>query len=101
MQAASGSLSTAERIRLPLPNRARCSTNSSRQELDIRPGDALRCKVDIETSYGPDHEVLAERYRIVDILEVLTTKSDGERSAPPEEQDVPREVLHEFEEASS
>ena len=42
-----------------------------RRELDIRPGDALRCKVDFETSYGPDHEVLAERYRIVEILEVL------------------------------
>src|SRR5690242_2686243 len=41
-----------------------------RRELDIRPGDALRCKVDFETSYGPDHEVLAERYRIVEILEV-------------------------------
>ena len=42
-----------------------------RRELDIRPGDAIRCKVDFETSYGPDHEVLAERYRIVEILEVL------------------------------
>src|SRR3954470_3878485 len=42
-----------------------------RRELDIRPGDALRCKVDFETSYGPDHEVLVERYRIVEILEVL------------------------------
>src|SRR6476469_4548298 len=42
-----------------------------RRELDIRPGDALRCRVDFETSYGPDHEVLAERYRIVEILEVL------------------------------
>ena len=42
-----------------------------RRELDIRPGDALRCRVDVETSYGPDHEVLAERYRIVEILEVL------------------------------
>ena len=42
-----------------------------RRELDIRPGDALRCRVDVETSYGPDHEVLAERYRIVEIIEVL------------------------------
>jgi hypothetical protein len=42
-----------------------------RRELDIRPGDALRCRVDFETSYGPDHEVLLERYRIVEILEVL------------------------------
>jgi hypothetical protein len=42
-----------------------------RRELDIRPGDALRCRVDFETSYGPDHEVLTERYRIVEVLEVL------------------------------
>jgi hypothetical protein len=42
-----------------------------RRELDIRPGDALRCRVDVETSYGPDHEVLAERYQIVEIVEVL------------------------------
>ena len=42
-----------------------------RRELDIRPGDALRCRVDFETSYGPDHEVLAERYRIVEVIEVL------------------------------
>jgi hypothetical protein len=33
-----------------------------KRELDIRPGDALRCKVDFETSYGPDHEVLSEQY---------------------------------------
>ena len=45
--------------------------NFYRRELDIRPGDALRCRVDFETSYGPDHEVLSERYRIVEILEVL------------------------------
>jgi hypothetical protein len=31
----------------------------------------LRCRVDFETSYGPDHEVLTERYRIVEVLEVL------------------------------
>jgi len=42
-----------------------------RRELDIRPGDALRCRVDFETSYGPDHEVLTERYRIVEVVEVL------------------------------
>lgn len=51
------------------------------RELDIRPGDALRCKVDFETSYGPDHEVLAERYRIVEIVEVLPA-SDGQSERP-------------------
>src|SRR5206468_13110859 len=48
-----------------------------RRELDIRPGDALRCRVDFETSYGPDHEVLTERYRIVEILEVLPAARAG------------------------
>lgn len=42
-----------------------------RRELDIRPGDALHCRVEFETSYGPDHEVLAERFRIVEVIEVL------------------------------
>jgi hypothetical protein len=53
-----------------------------RRELDIRPGDALRCKVDFETSYGPDHEVLAERYRIVEIVEVLPAKTKEDSEAP-------------------
>ena len=56
-----------------------------RRELDIRPGDALRCKVDFETSYGPDHEVLAERYRIVEILEVLPAKTGEDKQAPATE----------------
>src|SRR5438270_9023676 len=61
-----------------------------RRELDIRPGDALRCKVDFETSYGPDHEVLAERYRIVEIIEVLpATKTDAEQAPPAERPAVP------------
>lgn len=47
------------------------------RELDIRPGDALRCKVDLETSYGPDHEVLTERFRIVEIVEVLPASRAG------------------------
>jgi hypothetical protein len=65
-----------------------------RRELDIRPGDALRCKVDFETSYGPDHELLAERYRIVEILEVLPTaaaqnqQSEGRPAIPLAEPDA-------------
>jgi hypothetical protein len=56
-----------------------------RRELDIRPGDALRCRVDQETSYGPDHEVLAERFRIVEIIEVLpsVTGESGSNGHPP------------------
>jgi hypothetical protein len=70
------------------------------RELDIRPGDALRCKVDFETSYGPDHEVLSERYRIVQIVELLPASRPGnepdgrseradERSAFPELERTP------------
>jgi hypothetical protein len=72
-----------------------------RRELDIRPGDALRCKVDFETSYGPDHEVLAERYRIVEILEVLPAlRSDGEVPAGQGEKTAARQAAEELEAAS-
>jgi hypothetical protein len=68
------------------------------RELDIRPGDALRCKVDFETSYGPDHEVLAEQYRIVDILEVLPATKSPREQTPQEERPAlplaPDEVEH-------
>ena len=63
-----------------------------RRELDIRPGDALRCRVDFETSYGPDHEVLSERYRIVEVLEVLpAARGEAQPPAPqaPEPQRQP------------
>jgi len=73
-----------------------------KRELDIRPGDALRCRVDFETSYGPDHEVLSERYRIVEILEVLpasrpASEPDLERSDPASE----RSAFPELESANS
>ena len=71
-----------------------------KRELDIRPGDALRCKVDTETSYGPDHEVLAERYRIVEIVEVLpAVKSVSEQSPPPERTPV-HQAAQELEETA-
>lgn len=42
------------------------------RDLDIRPGDALRCRLRSEVSYGPDHELLAETFTIVELIEVLT-----------------------------
>ncbi|HEV2594223.1 MAG TPA: hypothetical protein VGU01_03385 [Sphingomicrobium sp.] len=63
-----------------------------RRELDVRPGDALRCKVDVETSYGPDHELLAERYRIVEIEEVLPSQKGAVGSAGAKDDDVPEPV---------
>ena len=72
-----------------------------RRELDIRPGDALRCKVDFETSYGPDHEVLAERYRIVEILEILAaSKGDSEQPGPPAEKAPAIQAAEELERAA-
>src|SRR5438874_2532598 len=72
-----------------------------RRELDIRPGDALRCRVDFETSYGPDHEVLAERYRIVEILEVLpASRSDGEVPAGQGDKTAARRAVEELEATS-
>jgi hypothetical protein len=70
-----------------------------RRELDIRPGDALRCRVDFETSYGPDHEVLSERYRIVEILEVLPAARSADQPLQPSEP-VRREAPAELEPAS-
>ena len=64
-----------------------------RRELDIRPGDALRCRVDVETSYGPDYEVLAERFRIVEILEVLPASRPGSETPSPQAQPAQDDVL--------
>lgn len=73
-----------------------------RRELDVRPGDALRCKVDFETSYGPDHEVLAERYRIVEIVEVLpVAKPENERAGAQPDKDRATQPVHDFEPAGS
>lgn len=74
-----------------------------RRELDIRPGDALRCKVDVETAYGPDHELLSERYRIVEIVEVLPPAKSEEPADLPQQQEAPArpEAEPQLEEATS
>jgi hypothetical protein len=41
------------------------------REVDVRPGDALRCEVKIEHLYGHDNELLSERYTIVRVVDVL------------------------------
>ena len=71
-----------------------------RRELDIRPGDALRCRVDFETSYGPDHEVLTERYRIVEVLEVLPAARGADVQPLQPAEPVRREAAAELEPAS-
>ena len=73
-----------------------------KRELDIRPGDALRCKVDLETAYGPDHEVLTERYRIVEIVEVLpATRAGGEPDDGRPDRASERSAFPELEDAHS
>jgi len=71
-----------------------------RRELDIRPGDALRCRVDFETSYGPDHEVLSERYRIVEILEVLPAARGADVQPLQPSEPARREAAAELEPAN-
>lgn len=41
------------------------------RELDVRPGDALKCRVAVEMLYGFDNELIAERYRILEVTEIL------------------------------
>lgn len=68
-----------------------------KRELDIRPGDALRCKVDLETAYGPDHEVLTERYRIVQIVEVLPASQPEAEPEPTRAERAERPAFPELE----
>lgn len=44
------------------------------RQIDVRPGDALRCDVRIEHLYGHDNELLTERYTVVTVSEVLADK---------------------------
>lgn len=61
------------------------------RDLDIRPGDALHCRVEFETAYGPDHEVLTERFRIVEVLEVLPARLRPAKVSQAPEQQKPEE----------
>jgi hypothetical protein len=44
------------------------------RQVDVRPGDALRCEVRIENLYGHDNELLTERYTIIRVNEVLVDR---------------------------
>lgn len=44
------------------------------RQVDVRPGDALRCTVQIENLYGFDNELLTERYTVLEVLEVLVNR---------------------------
>lgn len=44
------------------------------RQIDVRPGDALRCIVQVETLYGFDNELLNERYTVIEVKEVLMNR---------------------------
>lgn len=44
------------------------------RQVDVRPGDALRCSVQIDHLYGFDNELLTERYTVLQVLEVMVNR---------------------------
>ena len=47
------------------------------RRVDVRPGDAIKCQVRIELKYGYDNELIAEKYyveKINEVLEINTSK---------------------------
>ena len=44
------------------------------REVDVRPGDALQCTVEIEHLYGHDNELIAERYTVLEVQAVLQNR---------------------------
>lgn len=57
------------------------------REVDVRPGDALKCEVKIEHLYGHDNELLTERYTITRVDDVLADmfKGQGALFDPPQQ----------------
>ena len=41
------------------------------RKIDVRPGDALRCKVSVVMKYGFDNELISESYVVTEVVEVL------------------------------
>ncbi|MBS0383727.1 MAG: hypothetical protein JSS00_00080 [Proteobacteria bacterium] len=41
------------------------------REIDVRPGDALQCMVEVEHLYGHDNELIAEHYTVLSVDNVL------------------------------
>lgn len=57
-----------------------------RREMDIRPGDGLRVRATFERLYGPDNELLSERVKVVEVLEVLAPRNPSRPGARPVQQ---------------
>jgi hypothetical protein len=54
------------------------------RSIDVRPGDALRCLVTIENSYGYDNELISTSYIVTNVQEVLENQlQQGDLLNPP------------------
>ena len=47
-----------------------------KRRADVRPGDALKCRVRLEVLYGHDNELMSERYYIEHVHEVLANHAE-------------------------
>lgn len=61
-------------------------TSFQSREVDVRPGDALRCQVLIEHGYGYDNELIYERYTVVHVDEVLPSAASPKTLFDDQEQ---------------
>lgn len=50
------------------------------RQIDIRPGDALKCKVTLENRYGFDNELISESFTITKVMEVLEKHTPRQHS---------------------
>ena len=55
------------------------------RRVDVRPGDALRCKVRIEMNYGHDNELISEKYYVENVHGVLENKFQQDSLFDPDE----------------
>lgn len=58
-----------------------------RRSVDIRPGDALRCRVRVERSYSADNMLLSEQFAVEEILAILS----DDFTSPPSALEVTQE----------
>lgn len=65
-----------------------------RREMDIRPGDGVRVRATFERLYGPENELLCERVKVVEILEVLQARGASRPSQLPAQRPADDPVRH-------
>jgi hypothetical protein len=53
-----------------------------RRELDVRPGDALRCRVRTEVRYGYDGEAIGSIETVLEVLEILSPLAPQQLALP-------------------